>query len=132
MNITGPGLLDPVGLAALTADVKSLIQDTDTGEAADVSIASSTSINYATGASTTTETSTTLIAYTAPVTYRELRESPEYDVADISVIIVIADLDDVALSTDTRLTINSKPYTVLSVQADPLNIHARLICRRRE
>jgi len=131
MKQTGPGLLDPVGLAALTADVKSLIQDTDTGQNAEVSIASSTSVNYATGASTTTEDQINVTAWVAPVSYKDLRDSPEYQAGDVSVLVILDDLEGYAPSTQTRLTIDSTAYQVLGVKTDPLNIHAQLICRKR-
>jgi hypothetical protein len=131
MRTTGPGLLDSVGLAALTADVKSLLQDTDTGQNVAVSIASSTSVNYATGASTTTEATANLTAWVAPLTWKQMQESPEYQTGDVSVLLVVGDLEGVELSKQARLTIASKPYEVLSVKIDPLNIHAQLISRRR-
>ncbi len=130
MNHLGAGIMDAVGLASLTADLSSVLQDADVSSSVTIAPPTGTTINRSSGAWTTTETSDTVNALLLALTAREVAQSAGAYRLDDRRLRVLASLLSTAPTTDTRFTASGITYAVLISTLDPLGLHYELIGRR--
>ena len=128
MNVIGPGLLDAVTKASLTADLVSFAQDPDTSTSVIITTPSSATYAPASGTYTPASTPDTVDAHLAPLTAREVDASALYQEGDHKLIIAVSDLTTTP-RTDSTATIASVVWRVVTVETDGINAMHRFVIR---
>lgn len=127
MNLPRSALLDSVAEASLTADVDGLL----TLGAAPVSVSFATdsaAVLQPDGTFTRTTDTDAITAFLAPLTSKEIDQTPGALVGDSWLLFPIADVSSVPV-VHSRATIGSTVWEVLSVGVPPLSTHYRLMVR---
>jgi outer membrane translocation and assembly module TamA len=129
MNVLGAGLMDAVAVAALKADVASVLNDANTGTSITLSTPSSTAQNRSSGAWSTTDTSDTVTGLLSTLTARHVELSAgAYRLSDVRLRLLASDLSTDP-TTDSRFTASSITYAVIEARKDALGAHWLLIGR---
>jgi hypothetical protein len=132
MNTVGPGLIDPVMLASITADLSSLIGDTDAGPAT-VTISTPTAgptVDYAAGTLTTTTDDDTVATLRGEVTLADVQASlGGLQLGDVRYNILASALSTVP-NVSSIVIDNTRRLQVIMVSTDPLGLMYTLTARR--
>lgn len=131
MNDLGPGLIDPVTLASVRADIVSIVEDPEMYPRLATlysPTADGETFDLASGAYTRNESQDTVAGQMGALTWQE-RQGWEQAEAALQVAISSVTVEP---TTATRVAIGADTYEVLNVDRDPLNIFYRLLLRRRK
>ena len=129
MNHHGNGIMDPVMLASVKADLASVLHDPTVGVSVTVSTPTGTTVTRGSGAWSTTDTSNTITALLLALTAREVELSNgAYRASDRRLRVLKSDLSTTP-TTDTRFTSGGVTYAVIALELDPLELHYNLIGR---
>ena len=132
MNHTGAGLIDPVTLASVRADILSIVEDTELAPAVATLRTpgpAGQTLDLASGALTRVDVEDQVECQIGEVEDREYREG--WEQADLAFQVIASRLAT-APTTETRVSIASASYEVVRVSLDPLSIFYRLLLRRRK
>lgn len=131
MNQTGPGLIDPVLKAAISADLASLVGDTDAARASvTVSTPTGRTVSDAAGTVTITTDDDTADCLRAEVTLEEVQSAlGGLQLGDIRYHILASALSSTP-SLSSVVIDNTDRRRVVSVSIDPLGLLYTLTARR--
>jgi len=121
MYAVGPGTMDSRELAAMQAEVSSLLTDTTTATTATWKSTGVRVYDPRSGTAALNETSTSASVWISHLSARELSELGDAQIGDVRILVRAS---DVIPAVDDRVVTAATTYSIYRVETGPLSTHS--------